>query len=75
MLVMAYVVAMFVNITAVSDFSGAVGLAFFLWLGFVATVLLGSVLWEDRPWNLYIFNVAYHLVILLVITVINSLWS
>lgn len=75
MLAMAYVVAMFSNILAIADFSGAVALAFFLWLGFVATVLLGSVLWENRSWNLYFFNIAYHLVTISLIAVIVSLWS
>jgi hypothetical protein len=46
-LVMAYVLAMFINLLGVVDASGAWKLAFWIWLGFLATTMLGSVLWEQ----------------------------
>jgi len=53
------------------DWVGAVvDLAFWLWLGFVAPVLLGSVLWERKPLKYYAINVGYWLVSFVVMAVI-----
>lgn len=61
-LVMAYVLAHFVVVWSVSDIYGGLQVAFWVWLGFIATVMTGSVLWEGKSWQLYILNVAYYLV-------------
>lgn len=47
---------------------------FWNWLGFVAPVTLGSVLWEGKPWKLWVLNAGYYLVTLLVMGVILALW-
>lgn len=45
------------------DLVGAVvDLALWLWLGFVATTMLGSVLWDQKPVSLYLINAGYWLV-------------
>ena len=44
------------------------------WLGFVAPVTLGTVLWEGKPWKLWIINNGYYVVTLLVMGVILALW-
>jgi hypothetical protein len=38
---------------------------FWNWLGFVAPVMLGTVLWDGKPWKLYFINAGYYLVALL----------
>ena len=43
-------------------------------LGFIVTVLLNTVLWENRKMELYLFNIVYHLVSLVVVTLIVVLW-
>ena len=48
---------------------------FFNWLGFVAPVKLGSVLYEKKSWTLYALNNAFWLVSLLVMGVILALWT
>lgn len=48
--------------------------AFFTWLGFIATVTMGSVLWEGKSWKLWCFNNAYYLVQLLMFGAILTLW-
>ncbi len=48
---------------------------FFNWLGFVAPVSLGSVLWEQRPWKLWVINNSYNLITLMVMGVILALWQ
>lgn len=47
---------------------------FWNWLGFVAPIMLGTVLWDGKPWKLYILNTGYYLVQLLVMGVILALW-
>ncbi len=73
-LVMAFVVANFAAAWGVSDAYSAFQLTFWLWLGFIATVLLNGVLWENKKVNLYLFGVIYHFVALYAITLIVGLW-
>ena len=61
--VMAYVLAMLVEVFGVLEtFSDGVWLGFIVWLGFVATTMLGVVLWEHKPIKLYFINSFYWLV-------------
>ena len=58
------------------DWVGAVvDLAFWLWLGFVAPVLLGSFLWERKPFTYYAINAGYWLVSFIVMALILTLGS
>ena len=68
--VMSYIMVLF----GVYDLIGAVELGFWLWLGFIVPVQLGMVLWEGKPWKLYIINVAYYFVNLSVMATILALW-
>lgn len=47
---------------------------FWNWLGFIAPVTLTNVLWEGKPWKLWLINNGYYLVLLTVSGVILSLW-
>ena len=49
-------------------------IAFWIWLTFISTVLLNGVLWEGKPVRLYLINIAYHLVSLLAMAAIITLW-
>ncbi len=73
-LVMAFVVAHFVYLVSATDIVAAAVLAFWIWLGFIVTVLLNGVLWEKRTMNLYVFNIVYHFVALFVMTAILAMW-
>jgi hypothetical protein len=53
---------------------GGLQAGFWNWLGFVAPVTLGTVLWEGKPWKLWFINVGYYLVGLLVIGALLSIW-
>ena len=72
-LVVSYILAHFIKYlgTTVPE---ALQTAFWLWLGFIATVMLGSVLWEGKSWKLYSINAAYWLVNLAVMSAILALW-
>jgi hypothetical protein len=77
-LVMAYVLAFSIALADIalqtSGLSSGLMGGFWNWLGFVAPVLLGAVLWERKPWKLFFLNAAYYLVTLLVMGVILALW-
>ena len=68
-LITAYVLAYFLALSGVSTVEGACTLAFWIWLGFFATVALGSVLWEGKPIKLFILNAAHQLVALILMAV------
>lgn len=46
---------------------------FWNWLGFIAPVTVGAVLWEGKSWKLWCLNNAYHLVALVVMGIILAL--
>lgn len=71
-LVTAYVTAVFLGLTNMTTLTGALTLAFWAWLGFQAPLLVSSVLWEGKSWNLYCLNAVYWLVNLLVISSVLS---
>lgn len=48
---------------------------FWNWIGFVAPVTLGSVLWEQKSWKLWMLNNAHYLVSLCIMGVILALWK
>ena len=58
----------------VSDVSAGLQAAFWNWLGFIVPVTLGTVLWEGKPWTLWVLNAGYYLVGLLAIGVLLSVW-
>jgi hypothetical protein len=73
-LVMAYVLARFVgHYGAVTFFDGLV-VGFMAWLGFVATVMVGSIFYERKPAELVAINLGYQLLSMLVMGVILALW-
>ena len=73
-LVLNYVLAQFVVLFGATDYSSALQLAFWAWLGFVATTMLGQVFWESKSWTLYVINTAYYLVAISIAAVILAMW-
>lgn len=71
---MAYVLAHFVNVWQVVDVVSAFQLTFWVWLGFIVTVMANSVLWERKPVKLYFLNIAHYLVAIFVMALILTLW-
>lgn len=74
-LVMALVLSNFIALVGASTFAAAANLAFWIWLGFLATTMLGMVVWEGKPTTLYLINVAYQLIALVVMSSILTLWG
>ena len=73
-LVTSYVLAHFVDYVGATTISAGLQLSFWLWVGFFATTMLSSILWEERPVKLYLINVLHYLVSFAVMTTILVLW-
>lgn len=72
--VMCYVLAHFVSyVGATTALAGALT-GVWVWLGFVATVTLGGFLWEGKSFKLYLLNVAYWLVTLILTGALLAVW-
>ena len=69
-MLIAYVMNHFGIAWGVFEIVGAVKFGFLCWLGFVVPTMLGSVLWEHRPFGLYLLNAAYWLVSFMVMAII-----
>lgn len=74
-IVVALVAAHLANALGLTTALQAVLFAIVIWFGFIATVLLNTVLWEQRKISLYLFNNAYQVVSLIVISLIVVLWK
>lgn len=78
-LVMSYVMAHSVEFgSSYLNMTGAWAGAqagFWNWLGFIAPITLGTVLWEGKPWKLWVLNAGYYLVALLVMGAILGIWK
>ena len=74
-LVLVYVLAHFVQYTKATNLVGGLQTAFWLWLGFVTTSQLATVIFEGRKPGLYLLNIGYQLVACLVAGGILAIWK
>ncbi len=74
-LLMSYVLAVFLDYANALTPVAGLATGVLLWLGFVVPLLLGSVLWEGKSWKLYMLNVAYYLVVLIIMGAILGGWQ
>ena len=58
-----------------SGVSAGLQAGFWNWLGFVAPVALGGVLWEGKSWTYWTITAGYYLVSLCMMGVILALWQ
>ncbi len=61
-LVLVYVLAHFVQYTKATTAMAGIQTGFWLWLGFVVTTQLPTVIFEQRALGLFLINVSYQLV-------------
>lgn len=73
-LLMALVLALFVNWMGLNTVSQALTVAFFLWLGFIATTQLCGVIWGKVPVNVYLVHTGFILLSLLIMTTLITVW-
>ena len=67
--------AYILSLQLVFDVKDAVMLAVVAWIGFFAPVMLGSVLWEQKPWKLFAINIGYRLAALVGMAFVIGLWQ
>lgn len=72
--VMAYVLAAFISWSGGVGWMNGMVIAFWAWLGFVATLGVSSVLWEGKSMTLFWINMTHWLVVLLVQGAIIGAW-
>ncbi|MGB8509481.1 MAG: DUF1761 domain-containing protein [Pyrinomonadaceae bacterium] len=73
-LLLAYVLAHFVKYVGAETIGDGVKVGFWLWLGFVLTTNLETVLFESRPLGLYLISNGYHLVGFLCMGAVLAVW-
>lgn len=69
-LIMSFVLAHFVDYVEAKTITDGIILGFWVWIGFLATTQIGSVLWEGKPVKLYLINTLHYLVTLAVMAAI-----
>jgi len=55
--------------------SAGLSTGFWMWLGFIAPVTMGDILWGNKTWKFWLLSNAYYLIQLLIFGVILSLWK
>ncbi len=70
----AYILSMFVDLMGSDTILGGAVTGFWIWLGFIATTTLGSVLWENKSLNLYVLNNFYNLINFALMGIILAIW-
>ena len=73
-LVMAYVMAHFVNYAGAATVTDGAVVGFWVWLGFIVTAKASDVLFEGRPTGLFAINAGYFLVALPIMGAILAAW-
>lgn len=74
-LVMAYVLALIVYLTQASTIWGGITAGFWVWLGFVATLTVNSVLFERKSWGLWLLNNGYNFLSIALMGAILAVWN
>ena len=74
-LVLAFVLLGIIKWAGVITVQGALMVGFITWLGFVATMTINEILWQKKPFQLYILNNTHNLLKFLVIATILTLWN
>jgi hypothetical protein len=73
-LLLVYILAHFVQYTNATTIGGGIQTAFWLWLGFIVTTQLPTVLFERRPLGLFLLNVGYQFVGCAIAGAILGIW-
>jgi len=72
--IVTYVLARFVVLLGIVDWKSAVRLGLWLWFGFPFMILVGSVVWDRRPWKLAAIHAGDWLVKSLLMAIMLAVW-
>jgi uncharacterized protein DUF1761 len=73
-LVLVYILAHFVQYTKAKNALDGLQTAFWIWLGFIATTQIATVIFEGRKPELYLLNIGYQFVACSLASVILAIW-
>lgn len=73
--VLVYILAHFVQYTKAKGALDGMQTGFWLWLGFIATTQLATVIFEQRSFGLYLLNVGYQFVACLLTGALLAVWK
>jgi hypothetical protein len=73
-LILVYILAHFVQYTRSTNVAGGLQTAFWLWLGFIVTTHVPTVIFEGRSFGVFAINVAYQFVGCSLAGVILAVW-
>lgn len=73
-LIMAYILARFILHYGIAGIGGGILIGFMAWLGFVATLMVGSIFYEKKKPELIAINAGYQLVGIVVMGAIIGIW-
>jgi hypothetical protein len=74
-LVLSYILAHFVQYTKASNLAGGLQTGFWLWLGFIVTTHLPTVLFEGRKTGLFLLGIGYQFVACLAAGALLAIWK
>ena len=64
-----------VNYLEASTFMQGMGVGFLVWFGFLATNSLKMVLWEHKPFSLYLLTIFHDFFVFLIMGGILAVWA
>lgn len=70
----AYVLALLINITLITNIEEGILLGSIVWIGFIATTMGAGVLFQEVPWELFLIHSGYQLTSILIMSVILTVW-
>jgi hypothetical protein len=73
-IIMAFVLAHFVNYAGAHTLVAGAQTGFWLWFGFIATFTAGATLWEKKGWDLWLINNGNYLVTLMVMGAVLAVY-
>ncbi|MGH7157098.1 MAG: DUF1761 domain-containing protein [Candidatus Saccharimonadales bacterium] len=73
-LLQAWILAHLVRYAGDLTFWRGLVTGFWIWLGFVAVVMAGAIVFEGRSWKLWKLNAGYYFVVLLITGGLLSAW-
>ena len=73
--VSSFVLKQFIDLFYIVNFFDAIQLAFWIWLGFQATVIINQVIFGGKSWKLFVIDSGYQLGSLLLMSWILSYWA
>ncbi len=74
-LVLAYVLAHFVQYTKATTVAGGLQTAFWVWLGFIVTTQLPTVIFEGRKPGIYLLSIGYQFVACMAAGALLAVWK